>query len=291
VTERFLAYLEFEKRYSSHTVLAYRTDLVQFGTFLKDTYEISNSSEADYLMIRSWLVTLSEKGTGNRSISRKISVLRAYFRFLQREDPEAGNPMDKIIPPKIPKRLPEFVEERKMKTLLDEIDFGEGFTGIMHRTILELFYVTGVRLSELTSLTHDRIDLTNNTLRVTGKRNKERIIPFSQTTGKMLRNYIQEKTKVCGESGYFFQLPGGNPLYPKKVYLLVRKYLGMVTTRSKRSPHVLRHTFATHLLNNGADLTSVKELLGHSSLAATQVYTHNTIEKLKNVYNQAHPKA
>jgi integrase/recombinase XerC len=291
VKERFLAYIEFEKRYSPHTVIAYRTDLDQFAAYLSQVFQLEEIHAASHIMIRSWLVEQTELKISPRSLHRKISVLRSLFRFALRERLIESNPMELVIAPKLSKKLPVYVEKSKMDFLFSEVDFGLGFSGTRNRMILELFYASGIRLSEMIGLKEQDVDFSNSTIRVMGKRNKERIIPFSSGTAKLLHEYINFKRGVNLQSDKLFITDHGDPLYPKMVYLLVKKYLGMATTVRKRSPHVLRHTFATHLLNNGADLNAVKELLGHSSLAATQVYTHNTIEKLKNVYNQAHPKA
>jgi integrase/recombinase XerC len=291
VKERFLAYIKFEKRYSQHTVVAYQTDLGQFYEYLSRNYQIDDIRDVNHVIIRSWLVSLVENSIVTRSINRKLTVLKSYYRFLLREGIVEGNPMRKLNPPKTSKPLPVFVEKESIARLFDEVDFEKGFPGLRNRLILEMFYSTGVRLSELVNLKISDIDFYYHTIKVLGKRNKERLIPFSNRFESVIKNYIEEKHHCFGNNDALFLTDKGKPVYPKLIYLIVNRYLQYVTTIEKKSPHVLRHTFATHLLNNGAELNAVKELLGHASLAATQVYTHNTIEKLKQVYNQAHPKA
>lgn len=288
---RYLAYIQYEKRYSPHTVTAYRNDLDQFDNFLKSRFEITDIREANHEIIRSWLVSLMEEGISVKSIHRKLTTLNSYFRFLIREGTLEQNPLRKVIPPKSSKRLPVFIEQERMEFLLDGIDFATGFTGLRDRMILETLYITGMRLSELVQLNEKDIDFSRSELKVRGKRNKERIIPLGKKYLDRLQSYIGEKNSVVGELEALFVTESGKRIYPKKVYLIVTHYLGKITTLEKKSPHVLRHTFATHLLNNGADLNAVKELLGHANLSATQVYTHNTIEKLKQIYKQAHPRA
>ncbi len=299
--ERFVAFIGFEKRFSPHTVTAYRNDLDQFYTYILNQYGISTIQEVTYPMIRSWLVYLMEKGISSRSVNRKLTTLKSFYRFLLREGLIDQNPMRKIISPKTSKRLPVFVEKEKMDLLLDEIDFGTGFFGLRDRLILEMLYDTGMRLAEMVQLKETDIDFRHSTVKVTGKRNKERLIPFSFKFAGMLKMYLQQRLdffEMFSKDHPLYIPPvnliitdSGKSVYPKFIYRVVIKYLSQVTTLAKRSPHVLRHTFATHLLNNGAELNAVKELLGHANLSATQVYTHNTIEKLKKVYQQAHPKA
>lgn len=289
--ERFLAYIQFEKRYSSLTVTAYRTDLEQFFGYLSQSYQTDDITCADHLIIRSWLVSMVEKGITSRSINRKLTVLKSFYRFLLREGVVDTNPMRKVTPPKTAHRLPVFVEKDQMSLLFDEVGFEPGFPGLRDRMVMEMFYITGMRLTELVNLKETDIDFHYDTIKVLGKRNKERLIPFSAKFRICLKRYMDEKHINFGENEYLFLTNKGTKVYPKMIYLTVKRYLGLVTTLKKRSPHVLRHTFATHLLNNGAELNAVKELLGHANLSATQVYTHNTIEKLKRIYNQAHPKA
>ena len=289
--DRFLAYIQYEKRYSPHTVTAYRIDLDQFFNFLSIQYNATELSGIDHSMIRSWLVSLIEEGNSPRSVNRKITTLKSFYRFLLKEGLVNDNPLRKITPPKSAKKLPEFIEKVKMSLLLDEMNPGDGYCGLRDRIILEMFYNTGIRLSELINLQEKDVDFHNGTIKVLGKRNKERLIPFSQKFGILLKEYVKEKQKTFDYLPSLFLTDSGGKMYPKKVYLIVKKYLSNVTTLDKKSPHVLRHTFATHLLNNGADLNAVKELLGHANLSATQIYTHNTIEKLKEIYKQAHPRA
>jgi integrase/recombinase XerC len=291
VKERFLAYLQFEKRYSPHTVTAYQTDLTQFYNYLQSQYELSDIREVNHLIIRSWFVNMMEHDIEARSVNRKLSTLKSFFKFLIREGEITENPMRKITSPKMSKRLPVFVDKEKMEMLFESVDFGEGYPGVRDKMILELFYATGMRLSELVNLKETDIDFHHDTIKVLGKRNKERLIPFSKKMETLLQSYIDFKKFSFGEAEALFLTDRGRKVYSKMIYKIVIKHLGTVTTLEKKSPHVLRHTFATHLLNNGAELNAVKELLGHANLAATQVYTHNTIDKLKRIYKQAHPKA
>jgi len=291
VKEQFVNYLQYEKRFSPHTVTAYSNDLQQFYDFLLSDYSISNIVEVNHTFIRTWLVKLMEANISARSINRKITTLKTFYKFLLREAIVSVNPMLKIIAPKNSKRLPEYVAQEKMNRLLDFTDFAPGFEGIRDKMIIELFYATGMRLSELINLNHYSFDFYSNALKVVGKRNKERIIPFSVNTKNLLQEYLVELKKNFPQAEYFFVTDKGQKLYPRFVYELVKKGLGEVTTAKKKSPHVLRHSFATNMLNNGAELNAIKELLGHANLSATQVYTHNTISKLKNIHSQAHPKA
>jgi integrase/recombinase XerC len=292
--ERFLDYITYEKRYSQHTIQAYGSDLEQFFTFVTTQYDLSDINKVDHQVVRSWIVSLMEGTTSARTVNRKITTLKSYFKFLIKEGSVTENPMDRVVAPKTSKRLPVFVEQESMNKLFDEIDFGEGYPAIRDRMILEMFYATGMRLSELVNLKEEDLDLYKNVLKVTGKRNKERIIPFSGNLVELLKGYLEVKRKIFQfneQNTHLFVTNKGEKLYPKMVYRMVNHYLNLVTTISKRSPHVIRHTFATHMLNNGADLNAIKEILGHANLAATQVYTHNTIEKLKSIYKQAHPRA
>jgi integrase/recombinase XerC len=291
VKQRFLAYLQYEKRYSSHTVTAYRTDLDQFFEYLSNQYNTTDILEATHPMIRSWLAGKMEQGVTARSVTRKLTTLKSFYKYLLREGVMEVNPMQKIMSPKISRRLPVFIEKDKMELLLDHIDFGADYPGIRNKLILELFYSTGMRLSELVNLKETDLDFHHDTIKVLGKRNKERLIPFCNKLESLIKLYLEEKMKAFGQTNGLFLTDKGNPIYARMVYRIVTGYLGEVTTLEKKSPHVLRHTFATHLLNNGAELNAVKDLLGHANLSATQVYTHNTIDKLKRIYKQAHPKA
>jgi integrase/recombinase XerC len=291
-SQRFIQYIQFEKRYSSHTVTSYQNDLDQFFLYLKQEYQVTELKDISYMQVRSWLVQMMEHGITPRSINRKISTLKSFYKFLLREGVVSESPLDKVTAPKMSKRLPVFVEKEKMNNLFDNVDFGEGFEGARNRLILEIFYMTGIRLSELVNLTIADVDLVKKTIKVLGKRNKERIIPFGASLEKQFHLYIEFRKQIAGSDSKILLLTSkGKPVYKKLVERLVQYFLGIVTTLKKRSPHVLRHTFATHMLNNGADLNAIKDLLGHANLSATQVYTHNTVEKLIKVYKQAHPKA
>ena len=293
--KRFLSYLQFEKRYSPNTLSAYENDLSQFFEYLQVTYQTTEVKEVTHFFIRSWVVSMIDAKISPRSVNRKITALKSFFRFLMREKLVELNPMIKIQSPKTGKKLPAFVDEKKMSDLFSIIQFEEGFTGKRDRTIMEIFYGTGMRLSELVNLEVKNVNFGNQTVKVLGKRNKERILPISNSLTISLKEFMDARKSFLTEKGcdtnMLFTDNKCNKIYTKLVYRIVKKYLGEVTTGDKKHPHVLRHTFATHMLNNGAEINAVKELLGHSSLAATQVYTHNTIEKLKNIYKQAHPKA
>jgi integrase/recombinase XerC len=289
--DEFLKYLRLEKRYSQHTVKAYQTDLTQFQDYLQEFYE-SNLQQATHPMVRSWLAQMLDYGIAPRSVNRKITALKSFYKFLIKEEQLKENPTLKIIPPKSSKKLPVFVEQTQMAVLLDELPFEEGFNGVRDKLIIELFYSTGIRQSELINIRVKDVSLSGNTIKVLGKRNKERLIPFTIELRQKLEAYIKSRAELSiKDTSYLLLTQKGKKLYPSLVYKQVNHYLSQVTSLDKKSPHVLRHTFATHMLNNGADLNAIKELLGHASLSATQVYTHNTIDKLKLVYNQAHPRA
>lgn len=289
--EAFLDYLRFERNYSEHTVVAYETDLRQFGDFLKSVGEELDYTNVDADLIRSWVVNLmnSSKST---SVNRKLSSLRSFYRFLMKRGKTTVNPLAKITGPKNSKPLPTFLRENDMDRLLDEISYGEGFEAVRDRMILETFYATGMRLSELIGLNDTDVDFSAMQMKVTGKRNKQRLIPFAGELAADLREYIIIRNETIPErSDAFFVLKNGKRMYPEKVYGIVRRNLAKVVSVKKKSPHVLRHTFATAMLNHEAELKSVKELLGHESLATTEIYTHTTFEELKKVYEQAHPRA
>lgn len=289
--EAFLDYLRFERNYSEHTVVAYETDLRQFGDFLKSIGEELDYTNVDADLIRSWVVNLmnSSKST---SVNRKLSSLRSFYRFLMKRGKTTVNPLAKITGPKNSKPLPTFLRENDMDRLLDEISYGEGFEAVRDRMILETFYATGMRLSELVGLNDTDVDFSAMQMKVTGKRNKQRLIPFAGELAADLREYIIIRNETIPErSDAFFVLKNGKRMYPEKVYGIVRRNLAKVVSVKKKSPHVLRHTFATAMLNHEAELKSVKELLGHESLATTEIYTHTTFEELKKVYEQAHPRA
>ena len=287
----FCDYLLHQKRYSPNTVTAYKKDLEQFKQFLLSDFEIENIKEANSLIIRSWIVHLIENEISPRTINRKISTLKSFYKYLLKNKEIEISPLLKVVTPKTSKRLPVFVGETDMQNLFNEVEYKEDFEGVRDKLILELFYASGIRLSELVSLSLNSIDFNNNTIKVIGKRNKERLIPFGDNIKSTLNKYIKERDNLSTTIPTLFLTKKGQIIYPKLVYRIVNHYLSTVTTASKKSPHVLRHTFATHMLNNGADLNAIKEILGHANLSATQVYTHNTIEKLKNIHKQAHPKA
>ncbi len=290
----FLNYLEHEKRASPHTVLAYKNDLDQFGDFIHQAFGKETIEEAEHAEIRAWLVDLVEQGLSSTTVNRKLATLRSYYKFLLRSGVISQDPTYKLKSLKSPKRLPEFVQEPSMEKLFNEVDFGKDFEGQRDKMVMEFLYLTGVRLSELIQLRWLDIDLQNQSVKVKGKRKKERIIPL---TNGLCENIILYR-KVCAEtfsnvneSDYFIVNKTRKQAYSMMIYRIVRKYLDLFAQTTKRSPHLLRHTFATHLLNKGADLNAVKDLLGHANLAATQIYTHNSMEKLKAVFEQAHPKA
>lgn len=286
--EKFINYLSSEKRFSVHTITSYSNDINQFFLFLSEEYKITSElSEVNFQIVRSWIASLLEQGVTPRSVNRKISTLKTYFKFLIREGVIQESPMLKVVAPKSKKRLPLFVEEDQIESLLNGVEFDDGFIGERDKLIIELFYVTGIRLSELMSIKISDLNFDNNLVKVLGKRNKERLIPLSTRIVKELQFFI-ENYKI---DNYLFTNLGGTKVYTKLVYRVVNKYIGKISSINKKSPHILRHTFATHMLNNGADINAIKELLGHANLSATQVYTHNTIEKLKSVYKQAHPRA
>jgi len=288
----FLKYLQYEKRCSQHTLTAYQTDLAQFAAFLHTSYEYPQPELATFPLIRSWIVSLVEAQTNATTVNRKIAALRTFYKFLLQRGTITQNPMLKVRSLKESKKLPQFVEEQQLNQLLDNFTFPEGFEGLRDRLVLELLYGTGIRLAEMLSIDAAAISRFDQTIKITGKRNKQRIIPLHSGLLPLIETYQQakENTFKGTADARLIVTDDGKAAYPMLIYRIVRKYLTL-TQADKRSPHVLRHTFATHLLNKGADLNAIKDLLGHSSLAATQVYTHNSLEKLKKVYEQAHPKA
>lgn len=289
--QAFLNYLRFEKRYSQHTLISYQNDLEQFFAFLVSQFDGPPVDKITASFIRSWLAELKGDKMTGKSINRKISSLKSFFKFMTKQGVIKQTPMTVIVSPKTSKRLPSFVADKDMRTLFEFVDFEDSWRGRTERLVLLLFYSTGMRLSELVNLKETQLDGAYSQVKVLGKGNKERIIPINKDLLHQLQEYISQKpAKQPGVENVFVS-EKGKPLYPKYIYNLVNTRLTAVTTIDKKSPHVLRHSFATHLTNNGADLNAVKELLGHSSLAATQVYTHNTIEKLKDVFKKAHPKA
>ena len=287
----FLKYLQAERRYAEHTVKAYRSDLIQYHVFCQENDH--EGMDLYYRTIRSWVVSLMDSGYSSRSVHRKLTSLRTYCKYLIRRGELDSNPLDRVLKPRLNKRVPSFVEERKMDYLLNDFDFGTDFTGTRNRLVLDVLYQTGIRRSELIGLNAKSVNLTSKSIKVMGKRGKERIIPLNDELTMSIEKYLILRSKIAGElsEDRLILTEKGKPAYDKLVYRIVHKYLELVSTLDKKSPHVLRHTFATHMLNSGADLNAIKELLGHANLSATQVYTHNTFKKLKSIYNQAHPRA
>jgi len=294
--EQYIDYIKYEKRYSVYTIKSYEQDLQQFVKFIRQKYDLG-ILQADYIHVRAWVVKLSNDAISKRSINRKITSLRSFYKFQKASGSIESNPAAKIKLLKTPKTLPVFVEEDNMDHLFNDDLFDGDYKGVLSKAIVDLLYATGMRVSELVNLKTNDIDWFQGQLKVLGKRNKERIIPMSENLKKSLHLYNKVKndffdnTALSIDASFFFIGTKGKKIYNKFVYRQINYYLSLVTTIKKRSPHVIRHTFATHMLNNGADLNAIKEILGHASLSATQIYTHNSIEKLKHVYKQAHPKA
>jgi integrase/recombinase XerC len=292
--DSFINYLEYEKRSSAHTVLAYRKDLEQAQDFVNLSFAIDDLSHCTHPDLRAWIIDLVEQGLSQTTVNRKLATLRSFYKFLMRSKIIQKDPTYKLKSLKSPKKLPEFLQETTIESVLEEEVYAPTFEGQRDRMVLEFLYLTGVRLSELTSLKWKDIHLYEEQVKVLGKRQKERIIPLTKSLQRNITNYKQvveaQFNRVEGED-YFIRSSKGEKAYPMLIYRIVKHYLDLFAQNSKRSPHLLRHTFATHLLNKGADLNAVKDLLGHANLAATQVYTHNSMEKLKAVFEQAHPKA
>lgn len=293
IINSFLNYLRYERGYSVHTVSAYERDLLQFRTYVeKEAENVSfDYTKIDADQIRNWIVFLLDHQFSPVSVNRKLSSLKSFFKYLVRQNILTDNPLRLVVGPKAGRSLPYFVKEKEMARLLDEGDFGVDFEGVRDRLLVEMFYETGLRRSELVLLRHEDVDYAASLLKVTGKRNKQRLVPFAERLKQMISVYVCIKKEAgLSECGSFFVRKNGNPLSSFIVYDIVRKRLSEIPTLAKRSPHVLRHSFATSMLNDGAELNAVKELLGHGSLASTSVYTHITFEELKKVYH-AHPRA
>lgn len=292
LTDSFLDYLLYERNYSRGTVAYYRADILELQKFGEELLGDLTPSDVDAELVREWIASLMDKGYASNTINRKLSSVRTYYKYLLRKGVVDADPLRKVTGPKKRKPLPVFLREGEMDRLLDDVDFGEGFEGHRDRMIIEMFYATGMRLSELIGLDDKDIDYSASLIKVTGKRNKQRLIPFDEELGRSMQEYVNVRNElfpVCSDA--FFVRKNGERLSRSIVACIVKRNLSKVITVKKRSPHVLRHTFATAMLNNGADLGSIKELLGHESLATTEIYTHTTFEELKKVYNQAHPRA
>lgn len=289
--ESFFNYLKFEKRSSSHTVVAYKIDLDQFVQFCVEVIGEFNVKKIDAKVVRGWIVQLMKNDLSARSVNRKITTLKSFFKFLLREQIVENNPANYLTLPKIRKKLPNFVDEKNLNHLLDDGFFTQDFIGVRDKLIITLLYGTGIRLAELLQLKESDVDTNNCLIKVLGKGKKERIIPYPTSINQLFGQYLKEKEiKIGFKIERLLVTEKGKPVYEKLIYRVVKNNLAKVTLLEKKSPHVLRHTYATHLLNKGADLNAVKELLGHSNLAATQIYTHTTFEKLHNIYKQAHPR-
>jgi integrase/recombinase XerC len=283
----FLNYLSTERRFSEHTCLAYKKDIEQFIEF-SGVIQQSELLEVEAKLIRGWIVDLIDNGYVNRSVNRKLSSLRTYFGWLAKTGTIDTNPMQSIKGPKAEKRLPSFAQQQEFKESKTKVLFGEDFDGVRDKLMFEVLYQTGIRSSELVNLRDVNVD--KQQIKVLGKRNKERIIPIGEQLGELINRYRDLRKELLANNDYFFVLNSGKKLYPKFVYRKINKYLGLVTDLEKKSPHVMRHTFATHMLNNGAGLEALKELLGHASLSATQIYTHNSFSEITTIYSQSHPR-
>lgn len=290
--ESFLEYLELEKNYSDKTVISYESDLREFEGYLKGVSEDLDLLAVDADLVRGWVVSLMDRGFASTSVNRKLSSLRSFYRYLLKRGYVTVDPVAKVQGPKVKKPLPVFVKEADMDRLLDQVDFDSGFEGVRDRLIIEMFYLTGMRRSELVNLRDGDVDFSACVIKVTGKRNKQRLIPFAEQLKEDLLLYLSLRNEICaGACEAFFVRKDGRMLTPAAVYLLVKRNLAKVVTLKKKSPHVLRHSFATSMLNHDAEIEAVKELLGHENLMATEIYTHTTFEELKKVYEQAHPRA
>jgi len=289
----FLNFIQYEKRYSKHTAISYENDLVQFSTYMHMQFEIEDMAETKHLHVRSWIVSLMEGEMSPKSINRKISTLRSFFNFLRKKEMIENSPMHKIIAPKIGKRLPKHLSEENMIDMEEIIDTEQSFTSYRNRLIIAILYNTGIRRSELINLTEANTDTRNHYIKVLGKGNKERQIPITKALGQQIESYRALKSEEFSDlqTNVLLVTDKGKILYPRFVYNVVQRFISKVSTIDQKSPHILRHSFATHLINNGAELNAIKELLGHANLSATQIYTHNSISRLKDIYKKAHPSS
>ena len=289
--EVFLHYLKFEKRYSPHTLTSYQNDLGQFTAFMLGEFNIQDAKQINHFHIRTWLAQLKDHKMTPRSINRKISALNSFYKHLLRNSLVDKNPVKQLHALRLPERLPIYMKESETEQMMQEIQFDEGFNGFTERLVCDLLYQTGMRRSELVQLKEKDIEWSLQQIRILGKGNKERLVPVNPHLLSDIKDYLQEKKKLDHyDDNHLLVLQSGEPLYAGYVYRVVKRYINMTSTLKKKSPHVLRHTFATHLLNNGANIQAIKDLLGHSSLAATQVYTHNNIDKLKEIHKLKHPR-
>ncbi|MGB0166725.1 MAG: tyrosine-type recombinase/integrase [Luteibaculum sp.] len=289
--ESFLEYLLHNRKYSEHTIISYRNDLEQFHAFLQDQFELTQVGDCTRDQIRTWVMHLMDSGKSPGTVNRKLATLSSYFKFLQSAGVVKSNPVKLVPKPKKAKKLPTYIDSHQSEKLFSEVEFPEDFWGVQERLILEVLFGTGIRLSELINLKLNNVNLSSGWIKVLGKRNKERIIPLTRNLVSLLHDFLEKRKRNEGhELPFLFMTKGVKKLYPKFVYRVVNSYLQQVTTGDKKSPHVLRHSFATQLLNKGADLNAIKEILGHESLSATQVYTHNSIEKNKEILRRSHPR-
>ncbi|WP_254712518.1 tyrosine-type recombinase/integrase [Polaribacter pectinis] len=289
--DSFLEYLSLEKKYSVHTITAYKNDLISFRDFVQTEYEQVDLLQVHYSQIRSWIVSLVNVETSNRTINRKISSLKSFYKFLQKTKQIEGNPLAKHKALKVAKKVQVPFSSKEINSVISNISLEDDFVSVRNKLIVELFYSTGIRRTELINIKEHQISFSDKTIKVLGKRNKERFAPLLDSVLETLKKYVELKKEYSRGLEELFITEKGNKIYETLVYRIINSYFSEVSSKVKKSPHILRHSFATHLLNEGADLNSVKELLGHSSLASTQVYTHNSLDAIKKVYNQAHPRS
>ncbi len=287
----FINYIKYEKRLSKHTVSSYRIDLLQFKKYLEDNLQLNNITKVTSKEIRGWIIHIIKNGLSEKSANRKMSSIKSFYKYLSRINILKSNPSKIIKPLKAKKSIPKFIEEKNIITFLDNYEFKNTFEDIRDKLLLEILYCTGIRLSELINLKYEDINLSDYTMKVIGKGNKSRIIPFPKSLNKIIKEYLSIKSITLESSKTLICTNSGKTSYPMMIYRIVTKYIKLMSNLDKNSPHVLRHTYATHLLNKGADLNSIKEMLGHKNLSTTQIYTHVSIEKLKRAFTQSHPRA